>query len=181
MLTYVLKSKFSNIQVENPVAVLDQEEAKKFLTGKAEDKYAFFMKATELERVDRTYAETVDKVASLVAMNNNSRKLLEGVHARVEELRRKWKEHQQIDELETKLQRLNTEFGWAIYNECDEKYNEAVAVSTIAVKSVLVSLLRLNLRTFFVYGPIFRTTRDWRNSLRKPRNAWKTSRRPKLL
>ena len=28
-----------NIQVENPVAVLDQEEAKKFLTGKAEDKY----------------------------------------------------------------------------------------------------------------------------------------------
>jgi hypothetical protein len=30
-----------NIQVENPVAVLDQEEAKKFLTGKAEYKYNF--------------------------------------------------------------------------------------------------------------------------------------------
>ena len=68
MLTYVLKSYFSNIQVENPVAVLDQEEAKKFLTGKAEDKYAFFMKATELERVDRTYAETIDKVESLQGM-----------------------------------------------------------------------------------------------------------------
>lgn len=124
---------------------MDQEEAKKFLTGKAEDKYAFFMKATELERVDRTYAETLDKVEALDAMNNNSRKLLEGVHARVEELRRKWKEHQQMDELETKLQKLNTEFGWAIYNECDEKYLAAVAVSALLWKSKAVLFVPLHL------------------------------------
>ena len=36
-----------NIQVENPVAVLDQEEAKKFLLGKAEDKHKFFMSHPE--------------------------------------------------------------------------------------------------------------------------------------
>ena len=47
----------------------------------------------------------------------------------MEEFRRKWKEHQQMDELEMKLQKLNTEFGWANYNECDDKYNMAVAVS----------------------------------------------------
>ena len=50
-----------NIQVENPVAILDQEEAKKFLTGKAEAKYNFFMKATELERLDLTYASTLEQ------------------------------------------------------------------------------------------------------------------------
>jgi len=44
------------------VAVLDQEEAKKFLTGKAEDKYEFFTKATELERLDRTYASISDNI-----------------------------------------------------------------------------------------------------------------------
>ena len=33
-----------NIQVENPVAILDQEEAKKFLKGKASEKYNFFLK-----------------------------------------------------------------------------------------------------------------------------------------
>ena len=119
----------SNIQVENPVAVLDQEEAKKFLTGKAEDKYAFFMKATELERVDRTYAETFDKVESLEAMNNNSRTMLQGRFDRLEELKRKWQEHQKMNELELKLQKLNTEYGWANFNDCDERHNEAVAVS----------------------------------------------------
>ena len=150
MLTYVLKSKFSNIQVENPVAVLDQEEAKKFLTGKAEDKYAFFMKATELERVDRTYADTVDKVHTLDAMNENSRKLLQGSFARVDELKRKWKEHQQMDELETKLQKLNTEFGWAIYNECDEKYTAAVAVSSFAMERKAVLNIQFHLTFAYV-------------------------------
>jgi hypothetical protein len=54
-----------NIQVENPVAVLDQEEAKKFLTGKAEDKYASFNKATDLERLDRSYATVQDNLNEL--------------------------------------------------------------------------------------------------------------------
>jgi hypothetical protein len=54
-----------NIQVENPVTVLDQEEAKKFPTRKAQDKYQFFAKATELERMDRSYANVVDNVTEL--------------------------------------------------------------------------------------------------------------------
>lgn len=38
-------------QVDNPCAVLDQENSKKFLQGSESDKYAFFMKATDLERI----------------------------------------------------------------------------------------------------------------------------------
>lgn len=37
-----------NIHVENPMAVLDQEEAKKFFMGNAEDNYKFFAKALYL-------------------------------------------------------------------------------------------------------------------------------------
>ena len=40
-----------NIQVDNPCAVLDQENSKKFLQGSERDKYAFFMKATDLDRI----------------------------------------------------------------------------------------------------------------------------------
>merc|ERR1712238_54344 len=50
-------------------AVLDQEEAKKFLCGKPEEKYAFFLKATELERIDRSYAATVDNIQELDETN----------------------------------------------------------------------------------------------------------------
>jgi len=38
-----------NIQVENPVAILDQEEAKKFLKGKPSEKYQFFLKYVHRE------------------------------------------------------------------------------------------------------------------------------------
>jgi chromosome segregation ATPase len=54
-----------NIQVGNPVAVLDQEEAKKFLTRKAQDKYQLFAKATKLERMDHSYANVVDNITEL--------------------------------------------------------------------------------------------------------------------
>ncbi len=39
------------LQVDNPCAVLDQENSKKFLQGSESDKYAFFMKATDLDRI----------------------------------------------------------------------------------------------------------------------------------
>ena len=39
------------MQVDNPCAVLDQENSKKFLLGSEGDKYAFFMKATDLDRI----------------------------------------------------------------------------------------------------------------------------------
>jgi hypothetical protein len=37
-----------NLQVDNPVAVLDQPSAKTFLQGSDKDKYKFFMKAADL-------------------------------------------------------------------------------------------------------------------------------------
>lgn len=38
-------------QVDNPCSLLDQENSKKFLQGSESDKYAFFMRATDLQRV----------------------------------------------------------------------------------------------------------------------------------
>jgi chromosome segregation ATPase len=43
-----------NIQVENPCAVMDQENAKQFLKGSAKDKFAFFLKATDLKKFQDT-------------------------------------------------------------------------------------------------------------------------------
>ena len=39
------------ISVDNPVCVLDQENSKHFIRGKAKDKYKFFLRATEIEDV----------------------------------------------------------------------------------------------------------------------------------
>lgn len=114
--------------MENPVAVLDQEEAKKFLMGKAEDKYSFFMKATELDRVDRTYASTVETIRELQETNIRIKDGLQTSFDHVEELKKKWKEHQELGKLEDKYLKFGTEYAWAVYTDYDGKYDAAVMV-----------------------------------------------------
>merc|ERR1712087_904792 len=47
-----------NIQVENPMSILNQDTSRNFLNSrKEEDKYKFFQKATQLEKVQDLYEE----------------------------------------------------------------------------------------------------------------------------
>lgn len=114
--------------MENPVAVLDQDEAKKFLMGKAEDKYAFFMKATELERVDRSYASILEKVGELEDSNLSVRATLKISHDVMLEHKKKWDEHIEIGKLKLKLRKLYTDYAWAFFNEVDEEYSTSLVV-----------------------------------------------------
>jgi structural maintenance of chromosomes protein 6 len=118
-----------NIQVENPVAILDQEEAKKFLTGKAADKYKFFMKATELERIDVSYRNAVEQVDE---MEQQSLRLKESALADkelMEDAKKEVKKHQEIGKLELKKSKLEAQYAWSIYKEKVEELNETKDVS----------------------------------------------------
>ncbi|KAG7347822.1 RecF/RecN/SMC N terminal domain containing protein [Nitzschia inconspicua] len=113
-----------NIQVENPVAILDQEEAKKFLTGKAADKYKFFMKATELERIDVSYRNAVEQVAE---MEQQALRLTESLVADKElldEAKKEVKKHEEIGKLEVKKSKLEAQYAWSIYKENLAELNE---------------------------------------------------------
>ncbi|KAL9181634.1 hypothetical protein ACHAXT_010439 [Thalassiosira profunda] len=108
-----------NIQVENPVAVLDQEEAKKFLTGKAEDKYAFFTKATELERLDNCYASIQDNILEQEATGARAKENINGAIENTKKLKQEWEQFQQLDKLEVELQDMRAKFGWSLHEEFD--------------------------------------------------------------
>lgn len=105
--------------------MLDQEEAKKFLMGKAEDKYAFFMKATELERVDRTFAATVDHVEDLRASQEKIKDTLLLNSNQVESLRKKWEQHQALEKLEDTISDLKGKLAWSVFNTVDEEYTNS--------------------------------------------------------
>jgi len=117
-----------NIQVENPVAVLDQEEAKKFLTGKAEDKYAFFTKATELERLDRCYASVFDNIVEQTEVGERARENIGGSIENTKKLKEEWDQFQELDKLEVKLQQLRASYGWSIHKEFNAELEAAMKV-----------------------------------------------------
>jgi structural maintenance of chromosomes protein 6 len=118
-----------NIQVENPVAILDQEESKKFLTGKASDKYNFFMKATELERIDVSYRNALEQ---LDEMDHQAERLRESVMADKEimdEAKKEVKKHEEIGNLVAKKARFEAQFGWSLYKFQLDELNERKDVS----------------------------------------------------
>jgi chromosome segregation ATPase len=108
-----------NIQVENPCAILDQEDAKKFLTGKAEDKYEFFMRATELERLDRKYAATIDMVRDLDNQSTRLNNALQTYIDQASEAKKRHKEFKRIEELETKKESCEELYAWSKYFEAN--------------------------------------------------------------
>lgn len=118
-----------NVQVENPVAVLDQEEAKKFLTGKAEDKYAFFTKATELERIDRKYASIADTVTDLEEQKAIVMSSLKDDMHQVKALKREYTKFKELEDLEDKISELRKDHTWAIYQNLKQDLKTAEDVS----------------------------------------------------
>ena len=99
------------------MAVLDQEEAKKFLTGKEEDKYAFFTKATELERLDRTYASIQDKIEEQCEAKDRALKALDGTRENAKRLKKEWEQFCELDKLEAECQQQRALCGWALHSE----------------------------------------------------------------
>ena len=111
-----------NIQVDNPVAVLDQEESKKFLRGPPEDKYSFFCKATELERIDKHYASTRDSIEDLENDRRSIIKTLRPQKQIVEDLEAEWEECQKLDKLEAKVSDATVNISWAMVTAMEEEH-----------------------------------------------------------
>jgi predicted nuclease with TOPRIM domain len=97
--------------------------------GKAEDKYDFFMKATELERVDRSYASTLDTVMDMEAANDRIKEGLSQKVDQVDILKKKYEEHLEVDKLEDKLEQMAVSYAWAYYNSVDSTHNDYLTVS----------------------------------------------------
>jgi hypothetical protein len=123
-----------NIQVENPLAVLDQEEAKTFLTCKAEDKYASFMKAIDLERFDRTFSATIDHVQEVRDSQENIKDKLLLNFYQVAELKKK---SDALDKMEDKVSEMKVKLAWALFTTVDK---EATLSSDVSITSCAVFL-----------------------------------------
>ncbi|CBJ48925.1 smc-like protein [Ectocarpus siliculosus] len=119
-----------NIQVDNPCAVLDQENSKKFLQGSESDKYAFFMKATDLERIHADSLETGRSISTMKAGHHDAVSMLPKYQEIVRQLKLELKEYENLRELKEKINRLQEQTVWAHVNV----FEEAVAEHEEAIK-----------------------------------------------
>ena len=102
---------------------------KKFLCGKPEDKYSFFTKATELERMDRAYASLSDNIADMSEAASRIGDTLEPKKQTVRALKHEYDQFKELDKLEAKVGELRVTAVWAKRNELQEKADGAQEVS----------------------------------------------------
>uniref|UniRef100_A0AAY4BGW6 Structural maintenance of chromosomes protein 6 n=1 Tax=Denticeps clupeoides TaxID=299321 RepID=A0AAY4BGW6_9TELE len=111
-----------NIQVDNPVSILTQEMSKHFLHSKSEeDKYKFFMKATQLEQMKEDYKH-------IMKTRTYTKTAVEGHEESLDELKRKYQEKEErykslssIDTMNKKLEDLQHHMAWALVTELENE------------------------------------------------------------
>lgn len=110
-----------NIQIDNPVMILNQETSRNFLQSKsARDKYNFFMKATQLEKLKSMYTKIDEERAATDRDLSLKEKLLPELEREVKRLEKLWRAFENLEDQRVKLQRLKAEVLWAKVKEKED-------------------------------------------------------------
>ncbi|CAC5418017.1 SMC6 [Mytilus coruscus] len=107
-----------NIQVDNPVSILNQDTSRHFLNSKSpHDKYKFFLKATQLEQMKADYQAANQHRELTNEVIGKKKKKLPKLEKEVLEWEQKFKSLTAIDDLKKKIDRLKEDMAWAFVIE----------------------------------------------------------------
>lgn len=103
-----------NIQVDNPVSILNQEMSKQFLHSKDEhDKYKFFMKATHLEQMQNDYQQIMETKKITEEKLCRQEGSLRDLSKVVKEKQKKFQRIANMQDLERYIMELQNQLAWA--------------------------------------------------------------------
>ncbi|XP_030627220.1 structural maintenance of chromosomes protein 6 [Chanos chanos] len=107
-----------NIQVDNPVSILNQEMSKQFLHSKSEaDKYKFFMKATLLEQMKRDYIHIKQTKAVTRDQVERQEESLKDLRQEFLQKKERYESLSSLDEMKTTLEDLKKKMAWCLVRE----------------------------------------------------------------
>lgn len=114
-----------NIQIDNPVSVLNQETSRSFLNSKSsKDKYKFFLKATQLDQMKKDYTQTDETEKVIRHILHRKKETLPELEKEVNEWKQKWEFYQSLKKQQDKLSYLRNEFAWAYVAVKERELNE---------------------------------------------------------
>lgn len=129
-----------NLQVDNPVTVLNQDMSRSFLnTMDPKQLFKFFLKATQLQQMQDNYIELENSIKSSLKIIESRRKALPDLEKEVDEQRSHYEFSVSIREKKKKLQDLRHELAWAniIYKEKEKEKAEKALADNEAARTKL--------------------------------------------
>lgn len=109
---------YFNIQVDNPVIILNQQASKEFMVSNTpKDMYRFFMRATLLEQLLKEYQEAIESKRIVQAELKKKQQELDLMKEEVQSYQRAYNACSSVDELKSKITRLKEEMAWALVFE----------------------------------------------------------------
>ena len=107
-----------DIQVDNPIAILCQEEAKKFIKSKdPKAMYTNFMKATQMDKMSHDYETLHQDLETMKARISNKKGGSSALEQDYEKAEKKYKDLQKLRKIEEKRDHLVKEAVWASVQE----------------------------------------------------------------
>ncbi|KAM7403488.1 hypothetical protein PAMA_004105 [Pampus argenteus] len=110
-----------NIQLDNPVSILNQEMSKQFLHSKSEaDKYKFFMKATLLEQMKRDYIHIKHTKTVTRQQVERQEECLKDLKQEFLQRKERYENVSSISEMKEVLENLKKTMAWCLVREKEQ-------------------------------------------------------------
>lgn len=121
---------YFNIQVNNPVIILNQDTARTFIkTAAPRELYNIFMKGTHLEEIEqRNLSLKQEKIPFLEKLIHEKKDVLQEAYADIYAYNEKLKKIKKLEKYEDEARVIQTELFWAYVYKIEEKYNAQKAI-----------------------------------------------------
>ncbi|KAI8911875.1 RecF/RecN/SMC [Gorgonomyces haynaldii] len=116
---------FFQIEVDNPLTILTQDTARMFLANStAKDKYQFFMKGTQLDRLKSDYKRLDDNVSNMQKMILLRRAGVEDLKEQLDALQSKWNDLQEALQMESRINNYRAQQIWSKVEQFERKIED---------------------------------------------------------
>ncbi|XP_047117570.1 structural maintenance of chromosomes protein 6 [Schistocerca piceifrons] len=104
-----------NIQVNNPISVLNQDTARTFLSNSdPAEKYKLFKKATQLQAIEDTYQNTIKSLEEAKRIYQQKRKAADALKAEIKDLKKRCDYYNSMANHDKKMRLLENELMWSL-------------------------------------------------------------------
>ncbi|BFU25955.1 structural maintenance of chromosomes, putative [Entamoeba histolytica HM-1:IMSS-B] len=114
-----------NIPIDNPCILLMQDTSKTFLTAtRAEDKYKFFLEATQLDMIKESYKQAEHSCSKAKKTKQDKKEQIPQMEREIERLKGIMEDGKGIKQIKKKIEVLKREEIWAKYRDQKKKVED---------------------------------------------------------